>query len=77
MGNLRLIRGTLEELLVLIDGRQLYCWIVRGLLASEQVLVLHDVAVGPAIASQPQIFSSAHAISRIRVSSSLAVQCVS
>jgi hypothetical protein len=70
----RWIRGIRGELLVLTGDLQLYCLYVQGPLASEQVLVLHGAAVGPAIASQPRSGVFALAAFRIRVFSSQAIQ---
>jgi hypothetical protein len=69
----RWIRGIRGGLLVLIDDLQLYYLHVRDPLASAQVLALRDAAVGPAIASQPQIGVFALVVSRIRVFSSQAI----
>lgn len=60
--------------MVRIDGLGLNCLFVRGLLASVQVLALRGVAVGRAIASQPQNGVSVLEASRTRVSSSQATE---
>ena len=61
------------ELWARIGGLRWYCWYVRGLRASERVLVLLVVAEGPAVASQLRIVAFALVIVRTLASSSPAV----